>query len=548
MAFSGLKRLRDGSAVEAIFSGSLKSFVPDKIGNLERQEIAAWEALGNTIPAYVTPTAATAITPTVAGLEITLGAKSVISTNTAEAFDPQCARFPFRWVCVPRLMPSGQPDQSFWSEDDGRTWLAAGSSPASGATAISGPSAFSEKSFIYTGKFGQGTLRAFSSPAVRYEPAGADMFRGSARQSVNNWDDVTTDFTFYHLEDVAVNLEDDLSEEHRLYPHHGIVWGLTGQLIATVYYAKVSKPATGWPGYSTDFINDMRRHYLCVMTSTDWGVNFDNAVDIMGDVIETRGRNTASEILELGDTIPIFQEGANESDIARSKTNTELVVVARTGARSTGSLAAAVAPLNPTPFLIVRSADDGVTWTKPRQLATLPEGLFIGSANPTIGVLGNGVWFLVSGRPGCRIYFSDDNAHTWKGEIILSAADNYTDAFQSGYDEVTCIFQDTADNGKLTAQYITVVRDVDAGLPGIDFWAETPYVQSGQASRLAWFTKDVENLKIAGGGYGAMPGQAIGGYTDSTAAITAETTFTLHGNLTGDLGVTVSKTVTVKLK
>ena len=154
----------------------------------------------------------------------------------------------------------------------------------------------------------------------------------------------------------------------------------------------------GWKGQVVNGVKLEDGYYIEFLTSADRGVHWQAA-----------GRLSFQT---FGDDMSDGFEGYGEPFFLRAA-NGELLLFLRTTQHSGTGLK--VGPKYP-PVKVVRSADDGKSWSKP--IVVHPTGVM-----PTATLLDNGIIVAFTGRGGNRVAASRDNGLTWQCHHNLRPTD-----------------------------------------------------------------------------------------------------------------------------
>ena len=154
----------------------------------------------------------------------------------------------------------------------------------------------------------------------------------------------------------------------------------------------------GWKGQVVNGVKLEDGYYIDFLISADLGVHWQAA-----------GRLS---FLTFGDDLREGFEGYGEPFFLKAA-NGDLLLFLRTTRHSGTGLK--VGPKYP-PVKVVRSTDDGKTWSKPIEVH--PTGVM-----PTATLLDNGIIVAFTGRGGNRVAASRDNGLTWSCHLNIMSTD-----------------------------------------------------------------------------------------------------------------------------
>jgi hypothetical protein len=189
--------------------------------------------------------------------------------------------------------------------------------------------------------------------------------------------------------------------------HHGIVRLRNGDLLACGFGNNTGDTAR--MDYPPSL--PMLKRRLVVMNSSDKGTHWTNPRTIA---------------YHEGPA----QEGFNECDMVRAR-NGDIVLIVRTHNKINE-----FPDLPMTPMYMLRSRDEGGTWSAPKEIASF-------GGNPNLIALENGLLVAAySGGPGGYFAISADNGETWQGETRLTANDSDTNLIATGPDTFLVFYYD----------------------------------------------------------------------------------------------------------
>jgi hypothetical protein len=321
------------------------------------------------------------VPPQVPGLEVRVGETVVI--HRGEWGSP-AFRFADGRIAVAKGDATGA---GRWSSDGGRTWQDGPSTPGNAAIELDGGEVLSLKFATRKRADGKYTLEQ--------------------RRSLDGWKTYATE---EGVLDVPRSVPcggdggpDEVNQGFLM--DHGVIRLRNGDLLATMYgnYAGDTARSEGYgePGFI--------KYRTIAVFSADRGRTWGRPVTVAYDP-------------------QIGQEGLCEAGLARAA-NGDILCVLRSGGRP---------GIPPTPLYLVRSSDEGQTWTAPQPIAD--KGVW-----PNLCVLANGIVVCTYGRPGNELVFSDDDGKTWKGAFAFAPdpwgkTSSYNSVVAAGPDTVLVIY------------------------------------------------------------------------------------------------------------
>lgn len=437
---------------------------------------------------------------------------------------------------------------SRWSSDDGGTWQDA----PFGSTNDVGPNWGGEK--MRPIPLSGAEMAVFHRTMV----GASSPYSSSGRKANMDWTTATlSSFTAYYDIPLSIPLVGDAGDSEDAFLRYGSsVWLKRGPM-AMLAYGNYDADPDGWPAYPTTLAT---KKFRVISMESDDAVNFDTPATAFNPLIMS-ARNNLSESSDptLGNCWALTQEGFNECDMVRA--GDRLLAVARSGGRKPGA-SKTNAAIFPTPLYWTFATDDGVEatldWEPARQLVTSPDNALIGGVKPHLQTIGNNLVVLATAdETGTYVAVADysevadknngNPALDFQGVERLSSSATYVGMVRIGFYTVLVAYQDdTLGHAVIPISYYPTG---EASTPDLDLYIAGPHkVASGGSTWLEWWSNNLENVKIWGGGFGANEGAATSvnaDYGATTGALTAETTFHVKGNLVGDVGTTVEKTVTV---
>jgi hypothetical protein len=327
----------------------------------------------------------------------------------------------------------GSGDESFWSDDGGRSFEPGQASPG-------------EKVSIDLG----GEILAVGRKSER-RPDG--KFTVNLRRSLDNWRTVENEEAILDMPNASYTVLGSGSRVDGFIFHHGILQLPDGDLIATMYgnYEGDTVLCDGYPPAM-----NQRKYRTVVVFSKDRGRTWGEQVLVAYD--RMLGRGIPDDHGQVGLSIPpslvsettivpaITQEGFREADLTIAP-NGDLVCMMRSGGRNE-----AAATLFPTPLYCSLSSDGGRTWSPPAQVADR-------GVCPNLVTMGNGIIVCTYSRPGNWLIFSDDNGQTWKGAFQLGNTGAYSYVLETAPDTIQVYHEVDEDNARMVrGSFFTVSK------------------------------------------------------------------------------------------